>query len=244
MAPVLLVTGASRGIGAAIARLAGSHGYAVGVNYKGNKAAAEAVVADIVKGGGKAVALQGDMSREADVERVFKELDASLGTLTHLVYNCGVVGTPSRVEAVETSTLREVIDLNVLGAFFAMRLAIPRMSKRKSGAGGSVVLISSIGAALGGPGEYVWYAASKGAVNSMTFGLAKELADDGIRVNAVAPGLIDTEIHAPGRLDRLTPLVPMKRAGTAEEIAESVIWLLSDAASYVTGAILNVTGGR
>ena len=244
MAPVLLVTGASRGIGAAIARLAGARGYHVGVNYKSDAKAAAAIVDSIVQSGGKAVALQGDMSVEGDVARVFDELDRSLGRLTHLVYNSGIVGKASRVEEVETKTLREVIDLNVLGAFYCARLAIPRMSKRRQGAGGAMVLMSSIGAALGAPGEYVWYAASKGAIDSMTYGLSKELADDGIRVNAVAPGLIDTEIHAPGRLDRLVPLVPMKRAGTAEEVADATLYLLSDEASYVTGAVLRVTGGR
>jgi len=244
MAPVLLVTGGSRGIGAAVARLAGEHGYHVGVNYKRDEKAANAVVAQIEKAGGKAVALRGDMSVEADVERVFKDMDSKLGPLTHLVYNSGIVGKPSRVEAVETKTLREVIDLNLLGAFFCARAAIPRISKRHKGNGGAIVLLSSIGAALGGPGEYVWYAATKGAIDTMTIGLSKELADDGIRVNAVAPGLIDTEIHEPGRLDRLTPLVPMKRAGTSEEVADSVLFLLSEGASYITGAVLRVTGGR
>src|SRR5581483_3888183 len=240
MAPVLLVTGGSRGIGAAVARLAGEHGYHVGVNYKRDEKAANAVVAQIEKAGGKAVALRGDMSVEADVERVFKDMDSKLGPLTHLVYNSGIVGKPSRVEAVETKTLREVIDLNLLGAFFCARAAIPRISKRHKGNGGAIVLLSSIGAALGGPGEYVWYAATKGAIDTMTIGLSKELADDGIRVNAVAPGLIDTEIHEPGRLDRLTPLVPMKRAGTSEEVADSVLFLLSEGASYITGAVLRV----
>lgn len=242
--PVLLVTGGSRGIGAAVARLAGERGFAVGVNYKSDAKAANAVVQHIEKAGGKAVAIQGDMSIEADVERVFKEMDAKLGRMTHLVYNSGIVGKPSRVEAVDTKTLREVIDLNLLGAFFCARAAIPRISKKKGGEGGSIVLLSSIGAALGGPGEYVWYAATKGAIDTMTIGLSKELADDGIRVNAVAPGLIDTEIHEPGRLDRLTPLVPMKRAGTSEEVADSILFLLSKDAAYITGAVLRVTGGR
>jgi NAD(P)-dependent dehydrogenase (short-subunit alcohol dehydrogenase family) len=244
MNPVLLVTGGSRGIGAAVAKLAGAHGFDVGVNYKSDAKAAKAVVANIEKAGGKAVALQGDMSVEADVKRVFRELDQSLGPCTHLVYNSGIVGKASRVEDVETATLREVIDLNLLGAFFCVRAAIPRMSKKKNGKGGAIVLLSSIGAVLGGPGEYVWYAATKGAIDTMTVGLSKELAEDGIRVNAVAPGLIDTEIHVPGRLERLTPLVPMKRAGTAEEVADSVLFLLSKGAAYITGAILRVTGGR
>jgi NAD(P)-dependent dehydrogenase (short-subunit alcohol dehydrogenase family) len=244
MAPVLLVTGGGRGIGAAIARLAGQHGYHVGVNYKSDAKSAQAVVADIASAGGKAVALQGDMSIEADVERIFAETDAKLGRLTHLVYNSGIVGKPSRVEAVDSKTLREVIDVNLLGAFFCARAAIPRMSTKHGGAGGAMVMISSIGAALGGPGEYVWYAATKGAIDTMTVGLSKELADDGIRVNAVAPGLIDTEIHGPGRLERIAPLIPMKRAGTAAEVADSVLFLLSEGASYISGAILRVTGAR
>jgi NAD(P)-dependent dehydrogenase (short-subunit alcohol dehydrogenase family) len=242
--PVLLVTGGSRGIGAAIARLAGKQGFAVGVNYKNDAKAASAVAADIEKAGGKAIAIQGDMSVEADVERAFKEMDAKLGRMTHLVYNSGIVGKPSRVEAVETNTLREVIDVNLLGAFFCARAAIPRISKRHGGAGGSIVLISSIGSKLGGPNEYVWYAATKGAIDTMTVGLSKELADDGIRVNAVAPGLIDTEIHEPGRLDRITPMIPMKRPGTSGEVADSVLFLMSDAAAYISGAVLSVTGGR
>jgi NAD(P)-dependent dehydrogenase (short-subunit alcohol dehydrogenase family) len=244
MAPVLLVTGGGRGIGAAIARLAGQHGYHVSVNYKSDAKSAQAVVADIASAGGKAVALQGDMSIEADVERIFAETDAKLGRLTHLVYNSGIVGKPSRVEAVDSKTLREVIDVNLLGAFFCARAAIPRMSTKHGGAGGAMVMISSIGAALGGPGEYVWYAATKGAIDTMTVGLSKELADDGIRVNAVAPGLIDTEIHGPGRLERIAPLIPMKRAGTAAEVADSVLFLLSEGASYISGAILRVTGAR
>ncbi len=244
MAPVVLVTGGSRGIGAAVARLAGKKGFQVGVNYKSNASAANTVVEDIRKSGGKAVALQGDMGIEADIERVFADLDKAFGPLTHLVYNSGIVGKPSRVEDVSTQTLREVFDLNLLGAFLCARLAIPRMSTRHKGQGGGIVLISSIGAVLGGPNEYVWYAATKGAIDSMTIGLSKELADDGIRVNAVAPGLIDTEIHAAGRLDRLVPLVPMKRAGTAEEIADAVLFLMSESSSYVSGAVLRVTGGR
>jgi NAD(P)-dependent dehydrogenase (short-subunit alcohol dehydrogenase family) len=244
MNPVLLVTGGSRGIGAAVARLAGAHGFDVGVNYKSDAKAANAVVAHVEKAGRKAVALQGDMSIEADVERVFKELDGKLGRCTHLVYNSGIVGNASRVDAADTKMMREVLDLNVLGALLSVRAAVPRISQKKGGKGGAIVLLSSIAAVLGAPNEYVWYAASKGAIDSMTVGLSKELAEDGIRVNAVAPGLIDTEIHAPGRLERLTPLVPMKRAGTAEEVADSIVFLLSEGARYVTGTVLRVTGGR
>ena len=242
--PVLLVTGGGRGIGAATAKLAAMRGYAVAVNYKSDAKAAERVVAEIAKTGGQAVAIQGDMGREADVERVFASIDQSLGRLTHLVYNAGITGKNSRVEAVETKTLREVFDVNVMGAFYAVRAAVPRLSKKHGAGGGGIVLISSVAANLGSPGEYVWYAASKGAIDSMTIGLARELADDGIRVNAVAPGPIDTEIHEPGRLDRIIKLVPLGRAGMPEEIAEAVLFLLSDASAYTTGAIMRIGGGR
>ena len=241
---VLLVTGGGRGIGAATARLAAARGYAVAVNYKSDAKAAERVVAEIAKAGGQAVAIQGDMGREADVARVFASVDQSLGRMTHLVYNAGITGKNSRVEAVETQTLREVFDVNVMGAFYAVREAVPRLSKKHGGSGGAIVLISSVAADLGSPGEYVWYAASKGAIDSMTIGLARELADDGIRVNAVAPGPIDTEIHEPGRLDRIIKQVPLGRAGTPGEIAEAVLFLLSDASAYTTGAILRIGGGR
>ena len=244
ISPVLLVTGGGRGIGAATAKLAATRGYAVAVNYKSDAKAAERVVAEIAKAGGQAVALQGDMGREADVERVFASIDKSLGRLTHLVYNAGITGKNSRVEAVETKTLRAVFDVNVMGAFYAVRAAVPRLSKKHGAGGGGIVLISSVAANLGSPGEYVWYAASKGAIDSMTIGLARELADDGIRVNAVAPGPIDTEIHEPGRLDRIIKLVPLGRAGMPEEIAEAVLFLLSDASAYTTGAIMRIGGGR
>ena len=243
-ARVLLVTGGSRGIGAACARLAAREGYSVAVNYRDNARAAAAVVADVEAVGRRAVAVKGDMGQEADVARVFETAERELGRLTHLVYSSGITGRASRVEALETATLREVFDVNVLGAFWCARAAIPRMSTRHGGPGGAIVLVSSMAATLGAGGEYVWYAASKAAVDAMTIGLSRELAGDGIRVNAVAPGLIDTEIHAPGRLERLTPMVPMARAGTAEEVAHSVLFLLSDAASYVTGTIVRVSGGR
>jgi len=241
---ILLVTGGSRGIGAATAQLAAAQGYAVAVNYKSDERAAASVVNSIATGGGKAMAIQGDMGVEADVTRVFDAVDGKLGRLTHLVYNSGITGQNSRVEDVSTQVLRDVMDVNVMGAFWCARAAIPRISKNKGGAGGAIVLISSVAAELGSPGEYVWYAASKGAIDSMTVGLARELVGDGIRVNAVAPGLIATEIHEPGRLERVGPLVPMKRPGTADEIAQAVVFLLSDASSYTTGAILRVSGGR
>jgi NAD(P)-dependent dehydrogenase (short-subunit alcohol dehydrogenase family) len=243
--PVLLITGGSRGIGAACARLAAKRGFDVAVNYKSDAKAAAAVVADVTAAGRKAIAVQGDMGREEDVSRLFDTMDKDLGRLTHMVYNAGIVGKASRVDAVETATLREVLDLNVLGAFFCARAAVPRISTKQGGQGGAIVLISSMAATLGGPNEYVWYAASKGAIDAMTIGLSKELAGEGIRVNAVAPGLIDTEIHAPGRLERLVSMVPLAgRAGTADEVAKSIVFLLSDDASYCTGTILRVSGGR
>jgi NAD(P)-dependent dehydrogenase (short-subunit alcohol dehydrogenase family) len=242
--PVLLVTGGSRGIGAACARLAAKQGYDVAVNYKSDGQAAADVVAQVKAAGRRAIAVQGDMGRETDVMRVSDIVDQELGRLTHLVYNSGITGAASRVEALDASTLREVFDINVFGAFWCTRAAIPRMSSKHGGPGGAIVLVSSMAATLGAGGEYVWYAASKGAIDAMTIGLARELAGENIRVNAVAPGLIDTEIHAPGRLERLTPMVPMGRAGTAQEVADSVLFLLSDAARYVTGTILRVSGGR
>ena len=244
MSKVLLVTGASRGIGAATAKLAASRGYDVAVNYLRDAKAADAVVAAVKSAGRRAVAIQGDMAQEADVARVFETIDKELGSLTHLVYNSGTTGANSRVEAADVAMMREVIELNVLGALMCVKAAIPRMSVKHGGQGGAIVLISSAAATLGGPGEYVWYAASKGATDSMTYGLSKELAADAIRVNALQPGLIETSIHPPGRLERMAPLVPMGRAGSPEEIAESVLFLLSDASSYTTGTVLRVAGGR
>jgi NAD(P)-dependent dehydrogenase (short-subunit alcohol dehydrogenase family) len=241
---VLLVTGGSRGIGAACARGAAAQGYDVAVNYRSDAAAAADVVAQVEAAGRRAVAVQADMAQEVDVARLFDTVDRDLGRLTHLVYSAGITGRASRVEAVETSTLREVFDINVLGAFWCARAAIPRLSTKQGGQGGAIVMISSAAATLGGGGEYVWYAASKGATDAMTYGLARELAGEGIRVNAVQPGLIDTEIHPAGRLERLIPMVPVARAGTAQEVADSVLFLLSEAASYITGSILRVSGGR
>jgi NAD(P)-dependent dehydrogenase (short-subunit alcohol dehydrogenase family) len=245
---ILVVTGGSRGIGAATCRLAGRRGYAVAVNYKRDAAAAAAVVADIEQAGGKAVAIQGDVAREADVERLFAEVDARLGRMTHLVNNAGIVGRAQRLDAVDAATLRSVFDLNILGAFLCARAAVRRMSTLHGGAGGAIVNLSSAAATLGSPGEFIWYAASKGAIDTLTIGLAKEVAREGIRVNAVAPGLILTEIHAasgePGRVDRLTPMIPAGRAGTPDEVAQTILFLLSDQAAYVTGAVLRVSGGR
>jgi NAD(P)-dependent dehydrogenase (short-subunit alcohol dehydrogenase family) len=244
MSKVLLVTGASRGIGAATAKLAGARGYDVAVNYLRDAKAAGEVVAAVKAAGQRAVAIQGDMAQEADIARTFATIDKELGRLTHLVYNAGTTGGNSRVEAAEAKTIRDTMELNVVGALLCAKAAIPRISKKHGGAGGAMVLISSMGAVLGSPGEYVWYAASKGAVDSMTIGLSKELAADGIRVNAVSPGIIATEIHPPGRLERIAPTVPMARAGSAEEVAETVLFLLSDASSYTTGTNVRVAGGR
>ena len=242
--PVLLITGASRGIGAAIAKLAGTRGFDVAVNYLKDLKSAEAVVGAVEAAGRRAAAVQADMEREADILRMFKEVDDRLGRLTHLVYNTGITGPLSRVETIDSAALQEILDVNVLGAFLCAKAAIPRISTRHGGAGGSMVFLSSAMATLGGAGEYVAYSASKGAVESMTIGLARELAGEGIRVNAVAPGPVATDIHPPGRLERITQAVPLARAGTAEEIAESVVFLLSAASSFTTGAILRVAGGR
>jgi len=241
---ILLITGAGRGIGAATARLAAARGYDVAVNYLRDEKAANGVVSAVKVAGQRAVAIQGDVAIEADVARTFATIDKELGRLTHLVYNAGSTGGNSRLEAADTAMIRSVIELNVLGALMCAKAAIPRMSARHGGPGGAIVMLSSVAATLGSAGEYVWYAASKGAVDSMTIGLARELAGDGIRVNAVAPGIIATDIHPPGRLERLAPLTPIGRAGTPDEIAESVLFLLSDASSYTTGTVLRVSGGR
>lgn len=244
MSKVLLVTGASRGIGAACAKLAGARGYDVAVNYLRDEKAAGEVVAAVKKAGQRAVAVQGDMAKDADIDRTFATIDKELGRLTHLVYNAGTTGGNSRVDAVEAKTIRDTLELNVIGAFLCTKAAIQRISTKHGGPGGAIVMISSMAATLGSPGEYVWYAASKGAVDSMTIGLSKELAGDGIRVNAVSPGIIKTDIHPPGRLERIAPSVPLQRPGEAEEVAEAVLFLLSDASSYTTGTNVRVAGGR
>jgi NAD(P)-dependent dehydrogenase (short-subunit alcohol dehydrogenase family) len=248
MPGTLLVTGGGRGIGAAVARLGAARGYAVGVNYLRDAEAAEAVVAEIGQAGGQALALQADVAREEEVERLFAALDRELPPLTALVNNAGLAGQVSRVEDAPAETIRQVMELNVLGSIWCARAAVRRMARRYGGRGGAIVNISSGAATIGSPGEYVWYAASKGAVDSFTLGLAKENAGEGIRVNAVAPGFVRTEIHAasgmPDRLEKIAPTMPIGRAAEPEEIAEAVLWLLSDAASYTTGAILRVAGGR
>ena len=248
MSGTLLVTGASRGIGAAVARLAADRGYAVCVNYKSSGEAAARVVRAISDQGGRALALQADVAREGEVERLFETLDAEMPPLTALVNNAGLAGLVSRLEEASAETLSAVMDLNVLGSIWCARAAVRRMARRYGGQGGAIVNISSGAATLGSPGEYVWYAASKGAIDSLTIGLAKENAGEGIRVNAVAPGFVNTEIHAasgmPDRLEKVAPTMPIGRAAEPEEIAEAVLWLLSPAASYTTGTILRVAGGR
>jgi NAD(P)-dependent dehydrogenase (short-subunit alcohol dehydrogenase family) len=243
-APILIVAGGSRGIGAAAAKLAGARGFDVAVNYLRDDKAAAAVVAAIKQSGRHAIAVKADMGREEDIDRLFATVARDLGAPTHLIYSCGITGSPSRLDAVATKTLREVFDVNAIGPLLCMRHLIRHAAKSRGGPGGAVVLLSSAAATIGGAGEYVWYAASKGAIDSMTLGLARELAGEGIRVNAVAPGLIDTEIHVPGRLERLGPSTPMGRVGTADEVAEAIVFLLSDAASYITASVLRVGGGR
>jgi NAD(P)-dependent dehydrogenase (short-subunit alcohol dehydrogenase family) len=242
--PVLLIAGGSRGIGAATARMAAKRGYDVAVNYKSNAKAAESVVEDVKKSGRRAVALQGDMSLEADIERVFDETTRALGVITHFVHSSGIPGKNSRLDAASAATIREVIDVNLYGGILCARAAVRRMSTALGGKGGSIVMLGSIASVTGGVGEYVFYAAAKGGIDSLTIGLAREVAKEGVRINTVRPGPTVTEIHEPGRLERITPLLPMQRPGEPDEIAETVLFLLSDAASYVTGALLNVSGGR
>ena len=248
MSKVLLVTGGSRGIGAAVAQLAAKQGYAVAVNFNGNQAAAESVVGQIRDTGGAAISVQADVADETAVMAMFARIDAELGPLSALVNNAGVVDMPSRVDAMSVARLRRMFDINVLGSFICAREAVLRMSTRYGGAGGCIVNLSSAAARLGSPGQYVDYAAAKGAIDTFTMGLAKEVALEGIRVNAVRPGIIDTDIHAsggiPDRVAQMTPLVPMQRAGSAHEVAAAVVWLLSDASSYTTGSVIDVTGGR
>ena len=247
-APILLITGSSRGIGAATAKLAAARGYDVAVNYNSDAASAAAVVDAVRAQGRNAIAIPANMAVEADVIRMFKTVDDNLGRLTHFVYNTGVTGRAGRLESAGSAMMREVIEVNVLGALWCVQQAIPRISTKHGGQGGAIVLLSSVAADIGGPNEYVWYAASKGAIESMTYGLSKELAADGIRVNSVSPGSSETRIHAdagaPDKLSRVASMIPMGRAGKAEEQAEAVLFLLSDAASYISGTVLRVAGGR
>ncbi|MBC5782989.1 SDR family oxidoreductase [Ramlibacter sp. USB13] len=248
MSEVLLVTGGSRGIGAATAVLAARKGYAVAVNYASNEAAANEVVRTIRDAGGQAIAVRADVADESQVLEMFAQVDAQLGRLTALVNNAGVVDRPARVEDMSVARLERMFGINVIGSVLCAREAVKRMGKRHGGRGGAIVNLSSAAARLGAPGQYVDYAAAKGAIDAFTIGLAKEVAADGIRVNAVRPGLIETEIHAsgglPDRVRELSHQVPMQRGGTAEEVAHAILWLLSPEASYTTMSLVEVSGGR
>jgi len=253
-ARTVLVTGGSRGIGAATCRLAAREGWAVAVNYARDRGAAEAVVAAIVAAGGRALALPGDVASDDDVRAMFATIDGELPPLAGLVNNAGVIDLAARVDAMTVERLQRMFAINVFGSFYCAREAVRRMSTRPAAqapgvhAGGAIVNVSSAAAKLGGPGQYVDYAAAKGAIETFTIGLAKEVAGEGIRVNAVRPGIIATDIHAsggaPGRAEQMAPQVPLRRAGTAEEVGEAIVWLLSERASYTTGSIVEVTGGR
>ena len=248
MRKIILITGASRGIGAATARLAAERGYAVCVNYLTNHGAAERVVQEIAGSAGTAMAVKADVSLEEDVLRLFKAIDEKLGPLTALVNNVGIVARQTRVENMDASRVNRVFAVNVTASILCAREAIRRMSTKYGGQGGAIVNVSSVAAKLGSPDEYVDYAAAKAAIDTFTIGLAKEVATEGIRVNAVRPGVVYTDIHAsggePNRVERVKEHVPMKRGGKPDEIARTILWLLSDEASYSTGAILDVSGGR
>ncbi|EJN03181.1 SDR family oxidoreductase [Phyllobacterium sp. YR531] len=247
MTKTILITGASRGIGRSAAILAGHKGWSVGVNYVGNKAAADEVVKAVIAAGGKAKAIQGDVAVEADVVSMFEQTK-ELGALDGVVVNAGIVAPASKLMDMDADRMRRVFDVNVLGAYLCAREAVRYLARSRGGNGGSIVLLSSAAARIGGPFEYVDYAGSKGAMDSLTLGLAKETGAESIRVNAVRPGLIETDIHAsggqPDRAQRLGVTAPLGRAGTADEVGQSIVWLLDDASSYVTGALLDVTGGR
>jgi len=245
---IMLITGGSRGIGAAIATLAAADGYAVCFSYKSNRTAADAVVNEIMRNGGEAMAVQADMAQEIDILRLFNAVDQAFGPLTALVNNAGILEQQMRVDQMDAARMQRIFTTNVIGSFLCAREAVRRMSTLHGGKGGAIVNVSSIAARGGGPGEYVDYAASKGAIDTLTIGLAKEVATEGIRVNGVRPGVVYTDIHAsggePGRVDRVKANVPMQRGGQPIEIAQAVMWLVSDKASYTTGTLIDVTGGR
>ena len=245
---VVIVTGGSRGIGAAIARLAGKKGWAVCVNYKNKKSIADTVVKDITSAGGVAISTQADNSNQQDVVRMFNAVDTELGLLTALVNNAGIITPISRLVDMDASRLQQVFNTNIIGSFLCAREAVKRMSIHNKGNGGSITNLSSVAARIGSPNEFIDYAASKGAIDTFTLGLSKEVAAEGIRVNAIRPGIIQTEMHADAgdasRPERLINHIPMQRIGTAEEVAKTALWLMSPAASYITGALVDVSGGR
>ncbi len=246
--PIVLITGGSRGIGAATARLAAARGYAVAFTYLERSGAAHALAEEIAAAGGTALAMQADIGIEADVLRVFRDVDARLGALTALVNNAGVLERQMRLDQMDVRRWTRVLTTNVVGSFLCAREAVRRMSSKHGGHGGAIVNLSSMASVIGGANEYIDYAASKGAVDSMTVGLAREVASEGVRVNCVRPGPVHTEIHAsggePARIDRIKATIPMQRGGEPEEVASTILWLLSDEASYITGAIVDVSGGR
>ena len=245
---IMIVTGGSRGIGAATALLAADRGFDVAVNYASNQAAADAVVKAIVAKGRRAIALQGDVGSEADMLKLFEACDQQLGTLTCLVNNAGVVDVKARIDQMSVARWQRMFNINVIGSLICAREAVKRMSTKHGGKGGTIVNLSSAAARLGSPGQYVDYAAAKGAIDVLTLGLAREVANEGIRVNAVRPGIIDTGIHAsggePDRVEQSRGMVPMQRGGTAQEIANAILWLASDESTYTTGAVIDATGGR
>lgn len=246
--PAVLVTGGSRGIGAAVARLAATRGYDVCINYMSNVEAAEEVVAAVEAEGRKGCAIHADVANPIQVEQLFEQASSALGPITGLVNSAGLTGPAGTLSETTVAAIERVINVNVLGTILCSREALRWMARSAGGEGGAIVNLSSVAAEIGSPGEFVWYAATKGAVDSFTIGLAREVGDDGVRVNAVAPGLIETDIHEaagkPNRAQEMAPAVPMRRPGGAEEVAEPIVWLLSEAASYVTGAVIRVSGGR
>ncbi len=248
MKKVMVITGSSRGIGAATARLAAARGYAVCVNYRKNQQAADALAEEINDNGGNAIAVAADVASESDVENLFKVVDAHLGTVTALVNNAGILERQIRVEDVDAARLERVFATNVIGSFLCAREAVRRMSFRHGGRGGAIVNVSSAASRLGSAGEYVDYAASKGAIDTLTIGLSREVAAEGIRVNAVRPAFIYTDMHAsggePGRVDRIKESLPMQRGGQPAEVAHAIIWLLSNEASYTTGTFIDLAGGK